>query len=130
MSDKNEITILAHWVYTRDEWRIFIRKENRRRNFLQWLFQWVTGSSTKTVPEVKFAHGKILVGETMYHFNSNNINLRRINILEAGLINIMEICYETKGKKFPQLIELRIPIPRGKLKEAVMVQEKFSVISD
>lgn len=84
--------MLAHWVYTREEWKTFMRKENRRKGFFHWVLHWRSPGSRNTIPEVKVTSEKISVGDTHHHFNTDNNKLERINILDDGLINVVEVC--------------------------------------
>lgn len=126
----NEKALLAHWVYTRDEWKTFRRKENRRKSLFQWLLHWIAGGLKKAIPEVKITSAVISVGNTEHHFNSDNSKLKRINILDEGLINVIEIRYDSGKNNFKNFNEIRLPVPRGKLKEAILVQEKLSGLTE
>ena len=125
MESHNEKTVLAYWVYTCEEWKTFMRKENRRKGFFHWIFHWLCFGSTGKIPEVEITSEKISVGNRHHPFNTDNNTLRRVNILDEGMMNVMEICYDSGTKNFETFIEIRVPVPRGKLKEAILVQEKL-----
>ncbi len=55
------------------------------------------------------------------NFAAGERHFQRVNISDAGRLNVMEIFYE-KGNARQ---EIRIPIPKGKLREAIEVQEKL-----
>lgn len=122
MEIHNEKAVLAHWVYTRDEWKTFMRKENRRQRFFHWLIHCLGHRLNKAIPEVEITTDKISVGNRYHRINSENGRLRRVNILDEGLINILEIRYDSGHENFEDFMEIRIPVPRGKLKEAILVQ--------
>lgn len=127
MISHNEIIVLVHWVYTRAEWKIFLRKENRKKGIARWLIYWIFGWSIKKIPEVRISSEKISIGEKLFFFNTKENRLKRINILDGGKINIMEICYNSFAENSSAIHEFRIPVPKGKLREAVIIQEKLSV---
>ena len=55
----------------------------------------------------------------------NNLWLGKITVNDAGSFNVLEITYcwnTSKGKTFN---EIRVPIPKGSLKEAIFLQEKL-----
>lgn len=118
-------TVLAHWVYTREEWVTFMRKENRRKSVLCRLVHWLGFGVLKTIPEVEITTDNISVGNRHHPFKSGANALRRINILDEGLINVMVIRYDSVGNRTIEPHEIRVPVPRGKLKEAILVQEKL-----
>ncbi|HYM92775.1 MAG TPA: hypothetical protein VET23_01440 [Chitinophagaceae bacterium] len=122
----SEKKLLAHWVYTREEWKIFMRREKLKKSLFHFFIYWLTPKSRRKVPEVMITPEKIRVGETLQHFNNEEYSLKRINILDAGTINVMEISYYSSNRRSPGLNEIRIPVPKGKLKEAIQVQEKLS----
>lgn len=125
MDSHTEKLILAHWVYTRREWNNFLRQENRRKGFFYRLIHLIGFGAKKIIPEVKITPDKISVGETHHRFSTNNSSLRRVNILEDGKINVLEVRYDSAGANFEKINEVRIPVPKGKLKEAILVQEKL-----
>ena len=55
----------------------------------------------------------------------NNLWLGKITVNDAGNFNVLEITYcwnRGKGKAFN---EIKVPIPKGSLKEAIFLQEKL-----
>ena len=50
--------------------------------------------------------------------------IRRVDIDEKGKMNIFHITYENAGNN-KEIKEISLPIPRGKLKEAISVQERL-----
>ncbi len=116
--------ILAHWTYTRDEWKAFIRWTKRKRSFVHYLLHLFFHSIGKHPPEVKITPGKVWMGEDYPHFSSDEHRLKRIDIREEGSINIMEITFEHNGGGKKQgLNEILFPVPKGKLREAIAIQE-------
>lgn len=118
--------ILAHWTYTKEEWKAFIYSGSRKKNFLLRIFNFFLPVSLKVVPEIRITPEKILIGNNNRHFRNAANQLRQINIREEGSINIMEIRYESVQKSTIVLNEIRIPVPKGKLKEAFEVEKKIN----
>jgi hypothetical protein len=52
--------------------------------------------------------------------------LKQINIQDEGKINVMEISYLQQHPKGISSGEIRIPVPKGKLREAMYVQDKLT----
>lgn len=125
MESHNEKTILVHWVYTREEWKIFVKREKRKKGLFHWIMHWLSPGTKKIIPEVRITPEKISVGNIHYHFNNSDNKLKRINIIDTGLINLMEISYGSLGTKFTGSNEIRVPIPKGKLREAINIQNSL-----
>ena len=64
-----------------------------------------------------------MTGNKCKYFNGPVTEIRRIDIDDHGVINVMRITYENVSKN--QLKEINILIPRGKLKEAIEAREKL-----
>ena len=116
--------ILVHWTYTRDEWKAFTRWSRREKSLFHYLLHRIPFYS-KPIPEIRITPDSVWIGERQQHFSSGEHQLKRINFKEQAGMNIMEITYEWFHKKSPGYDEIRIPIPKGKLREAIAVQEQL-----
>ncbi|HEX7904212.1 MAG TPA: hypothetical protein VF487_10055 [Chitinophagaceae bacterium] len=123
-SPKYEPMILAHWTYTRDEWKAFTRW---RKSLFHYLLHRIPFYS-KPIPEVRITSDSVWIGERQQHFSSDEHQLKRINFQEQANMNIMVITYEWFHKKSPGYDEIWIPVPKGKLREAIAVQEQLTRI--
>jgi hypothetical protein len=124
-SPKQESPILAHWTYTREEWRAFQRWTRKKKSWLHFLLHFLTPGKSQT-PEVKISQEKLSIGEGQHPFSNPEHILKRVEIRDAGRLNIMEITVERNNTTHTGLHEIRIPVPKGKLREAIVVQEKIA----
>ncbi len=113
--------ILAHWTYTREEWAVFHRWQLRRKSILHYFWDRLTWRHQKKVPEIKITPDAVWTNDRDENFAEGERHFQRVNIRDAGRLNVMEICYEDKNRS----LEIRVPIPKGKLREAIEVQEKL-----
>ncbi|HTD94187.1 MAG TPA: hypothetical protein VK644_10260, partial [Chitinophagaceae bacterium] len=77
------------------------------------------------VPEITITGMKIWIGNDAESFMDQNHQLKRIRIRDAGNLNILEIAYERINGRTKKRYEIRIPVPKGKLREAIEVQESL-----
>lgn len=77
------------------------------------------------LPEVIITSDTVLVNGHLNRFYGNNVWLGHTQIKEVRDINILEITYCWKTKRGKTFDEIRVPIPKGKLREAIAVQEKL-----
>lgn len=122
-SDK---TVLAHWIYTKDEWKAFIKWKKIRKSIFHFFIHWITPKSKRQVPEIMITSDNIWIGNKHHSFNNAGSRLKRINIFDAGSINVMEISYDSKTQSSLINNEIKFPVPKGKLREAISIQEKLS----
>lgn len=113
--------ILAHWTYTRDEWRLFHRWRMRQKSWLHYIWQRLKPGLKKRTTEITITPESVWTNERNEAFHEGNRQFQRVSIRDAGKLNVMEICYEHDNNSK----EIRIPIPKGKLREAIEVQEKL-----
>lgn len=121
--------MLAHWIYTSEEWNIFRRWKIRQKSRWKcWLYPVYSFFSWKTiaVPEVIITPEKILEGAREIYFSGNKQKMQRIDILDAGMINIISFTWTLPKGKAIDIFEYFLPVPRGKLREAIQVQDYFT----
>lgn len=75
------------------------------------------------MPEVLITNEAIIVNGKMNCFYGNNLWLGKVSINETVDFNILEITYCWNTRKGKSMDEIRVPIPKGYLKEAIKVQE-------
>lgn len=120
---QDQRAVLAHWVYTQDEWKIFSRWQEMKRGYLYyWFRRWVKGKPID-LPEITITGQKVWTNDAVEPFLDQENKLRRVNIRDTGNMNVLEITYERLHTRRNRLHEIRIPVPKGKLKEAMEVHD-------
>ncbi len=114
--------ILVHWTYTTEEWKIFLKSSKKRHNILYRFFHFFMTKSIRYAPSVRITPEKVWIGNEQQHFSSGKHELRQIDLRREGPVNILSIAYGLKGSYH----EIRIPVPKGKLREAIEVQEQIT----
>lgn len=66
----------------------------------------------------------VKIGNNRKYFVGPVTELKRVEISDFKELNIMSITYEIVSKG--QLNEISLPIPKGKLKEAIEAQQKLT----
>jgi hypothetical protein len=113
---------IVEWNYTKNEWKNFEKWNSRQKtifHFLQFLFFPNTGEA----PKISFTRTSIVIDGKARSFNGPLIQVKKVNISNNDLLNILTISYENldQGKSN----EINIPVPRGKLKEAIQLQNQL-----
>lgn len=112
---------LTRWNYTKEEWQHFQRWKTRKKGLLFLLMQFLKPVKDGQVPEVRIMADRVWINDTHQPFQNSYRQFREIHIREAGPVNILEISYEQSNR----IRDIRVPIPRGKLREAFEVQERL-----
>lgn len=71
---------------------------------------------------MEFTKRWIRIGNKRKYFSGPVTEIRRTEIYDKGLVNVLTITYENISNN--QLAEINILVPRGKLKEAIKAQQK------
>jgi hypothetical protein len=116
---------LVHWNYTREEWRAFMRWRKMKKSFFHYLFQWLLPKRILKIPQVIITRNEVAIDEVYVPFRDDGRRLKRINIRDAGRMNIMEITYEKINGKQARFTDIFLPVPKGKLREAIRLQEEL-----
>lgn len=124
----NERAFLAHWTYSTEEWERFTRWSKLRRGWLSYLLFRLFPGRNQSVPEIAITCQKVWIGDFVESFRSKERQLKRIHIRDTREMNILEIIYEDHRGK-PGLSQIHIPIPKGKLREAMEVHENLSAFA-
>jgi hypothetical protein len=96
-SKQDEKMIMAYWSYSREEWNVFLRWKILRKGIFHYLLHWAKALGHKPVPEIKITPGKVWID------NTHEPGYEQGNIHN----------------------EIRIPIPKGKLRDAFQVQDQL-----
>lgn len=116
--------ILAHWVYTKEEWRAFQQWERRRQGWWRYLLSHLRVSQQAAqLPEVLISGKQITINQQPEVFQDSDKRLKRVHVRESGSINVLEIYYQQKNGS---LRNICLPVPKGRLREAMEVQESLS----
>lgn len=118
--------ILAHWTYTRSEWRSFNRWSSRKKSFFHYVLNRIQPGTVRMVPSVTITPSAVFIGDKKKSYNTPLHQLRRVIIHESDSMNIMEITYELCISAFTHLEEINILVPKGKLREAIALQEEMT----
>jgi hypothetical protein len=114
------------WIYTKEEWRRFEKWNARRKGVVEYIWQFLFHKENPDVQSVELTEQSVTIGDKKKYFSGPVTELRRVEIYDKKDFNVMIITYEIVSKK--QLNEISLPIPKGKLKEAIDAQEKLMVL--
>lgn len=123
---QDQRTLLAHWVYTREEWRFFERWRQKRRGIILYWLSRIRGRSALQLPEITVTGHKVWINDRVEIFADDTRKLRRVHLRETDVLHVLEIIYELAGQNTSRMRIIQIPVPRGKLREAIDVQECLS----
>ncbi|HEV8282718.1 MAG TPA: hypothetical protein VGQ09_00330 [Chitinophagaceae bacterium] len=118
-----EVNWIVRWVYTKEEWHLFLKWQAKHKGIFNYLWYSIFYRN-KQIESVELTEKWIKIGDKKKYFNGPVTELRKVGIYDKKHINVMNIVYEVISKN--QLSEIIIPIPRGKLKEAIEAQEKLN----
>ena len=108
--------ILARWTYSKDEWCSFLFRHHKKRTLLQ---AWASRARfLPKSPEVIFTRESLHIGGRKLDLVASQ-KIKEINLYEEGPVNVMRIVLEGE--------ELPIPIPRGKLREALELRKELTL---
>ncbi len=77
------------------------------------------------MPEVIITKEAVIVNGHLNRFRGNNLWLGKVAVNDAGSFNILEITYCWNTRKGQSFDEIRVPIPKGYLKEAIFLEERL-----
>lgn len=123
---QDETEALVHWTYSRGEWKTFMRWKKMKKGVFHYIFHRLFPKRNPKTPGIMITREKISIDDADEAFRGDDRQLKGINIRDAGRINVMEISYERSQGSDIISEEIYIPVPRGKLREAIEVQEKLN----
>lgn len=91
-----------------------------RMNAIRW--------KNPSLPEVIITEQSVIINGHKLEYHSETRWLRRANLMEKEGRNLLAITYEWQTRKGVTYDEIRIPVPRGKLKEGMEVQERLNLV--
>lgn len=112
---------LTRWNYSKEEWQHFLHWKTRRKGILFFFFHRMRPVKRQQVPEIRIMADRVWINDVHQPFQNSYRQFREINIREAGRVNILEISYEQSNR----ICDIRVPIPKGKLREAFEVRERL-----
>ena len=125
---QDETAALVHWTYSREEWQTFMRWKKKSKGFFHYILHRLSPKLNRKTPNVTITSGKVSIDDKHEPFHDNDRQLQRINIRDAGKMNVMEISYQRNDLPNAGPKEIHIPVPKGRLKEAIGVEEKLNEI--
>lgn len=123
---QNRNSLLAHWIYTREEWSFFERWRWKRKSLLLYWWKRLAREPQQELKEVTLTGQRVWVNDRVEVFTDDLRRLRRVHLREAGSLHVLEIIYQVVGQPSGRIHIIQIPVPRGKLREAMIVQECLS----
>ncbi|MFZ9386891.1 MAG: hypothetical protein ACO25B_03330 [Chitinophagaceae bacterium] len=112
---------LIRWSYSREEWQRFLKWKNREKGLFFSLLHRLRAAGTTRVPEVRIMADGIWINDRHQPFQNSNRFIRNIRVRETGTVHVLEISYEQAN----EITDIRVPIPKGKLREAFQVRERL-----
>lgn len=113
---------LATWIYSREEWKRYQSWKRRRKGLVHYLWHWLFPSKS-SVNEVTITASAIHLNKDFEPFHDDARQLKRVFIREVSNQNIIEISYQHRQSGL--MNEIQLPIPKGKLREAISLQENL-----
>jgi hypothetical protein len=117
-----EMKWIVCWIYSKEEWQQFEKWNARHKGVFNYLW-YLLFYKDRHVHSIEFNGQWIKISGKQKYFNGPVTELRRADIYDKGQINILNITYQNISNN--QLSEIIIPIPKGKLREAIDAHEKL-----
>ena len=121
--NQDETAALVRWTYSPDEWHRFVKWKKRRQGFFHYLVHLLTTRKNATPPDIEVTPNRVSFDDVHEHFHNAEYRLQRINIHDAGPLNVLEIAYRRRDQGSGPNAEINIPVPKGKLMEAIKLQD-------
>jgi hypothetical protein len=132
--------VIAAWTYTNDDWKRYLCWQQQRRRRYVWIqvVTVVTMGGIICLLQMSTACGfhalkkkniiitatGVVIRKRFIPFNTNNRQLKTIDIIEGRQSYVLTIsCHSVNSQK--KTTTLFIPVPRGKLGEAVRLVMHF-----
>jgi len=116
---------LARWTYTKEEWKAFLRTTKKNNSIFAQFLHFFLPAKLKSAPVVTITPERVWIGNDQQYFSSERHVLTKIRVAEVEAVNILAITYEEKGGATVSAKEIRIPVPKGRLREAIEVEQKL-----
>ena len=112
-----------NWCYESTEWKRFAKWELFKKGGLSLLLCLLIPFRYKRTKEVKVSQHQVLIDGKTYLFNAGNRVFQMADLYDAGPLHVLEICF----KENESYGVIRIPVPKGKLKEAIVLEKSLQV---
>jgi hypothetical protein len=114
---------LTNWLYDRAEWNRFAKWELLKKGGISLLLFLIIPFRYKRNKEVKVSQNQVQIDGRIYSFHAGNRVFQTADLYDAGPLHVLEICF--KENEIYGVI--RVPVPKGKLKEAIMLEKRLQV---
>lgn len=81
-----------------------------------------------SLPEVIITNSAVIINGNKLDYHSETRWLRRADLAEKEGRNLLAITYEWQTRKGVTFDEIRIPIPKGRLKEGMEIQQRLNQV--
>lgn len=120
-----ETTILVHWTYSREEWKRFLKWKSRKKGLFHYMLYVIRPKRNAQIPYVVVTYNEVCTDDIYEAFHNSLRKLNRVSIHDAGKMNVMEITYEKETGRHTVPVNIYMPVPKGKLREAIELQENL-----
>ena len=114
---------LTNWRYDSAEWKRFAKWELFKKGGISLLRCLLIPFRYKRTKEVKVSQHLALIDGKTYLFNAGNRVFQTADLYDAGPLHVLEICF----KENESYGVIRVPVPKGKLKEAIVLEKSLQV---
>lgn len=104
--------------------------EKMKKGIVYYILHRILSPGGIKTPIVIITDAGISIDDIHEPFHDKNRRLKNISIHDAGKMNVMEIYYERQGILNTILYEIVVLIPKGRLKEAIGLEEKLNAIKN
>lgn len=118
--------VITRWVYLPEEWRKFRLWQARKKGWLPGLLYKIKNYRRRETATVTISPSEVMINNERLSIAVTDKERRRVDIRDAGKMNILCICNDSDSK-LNQGTAIQIPVPKGRLKEAVDVLRQLEV---
>ncbi len=111
------------WQYTRKEWNHFLKATGWKKNWPALFRLLFARCIHRKVPVVHIKPDQMSIGPDRYYFFGERKKLRNVEIREEGPVNVICFEYENLPTDTERWKVIKVPVPRGRLKEALRMRE-------
>ncbi|MER3497661.1 MAG: hypothetical protein C4308_02975 [Chitinophagaceae bacterium] len=122
ISEPTNENFIVSWAYSREEWKTFSRWQAKQNGFFHYILI-VLFAKKQFASGVQLTSNSVHLGRQAVVFSNEENELRRIDIHDKGKFNLMNIAFRNKASH--QITEIKFPIPKGRLKEAIVLRERL-----
>ena len=125
---QDDAAALVHWTYSREEWNAFMNWKKKRKGLIYYLVHKIFQKRNPKSPTIRITESQVSINNKHQPFHDASRRLQRINIRDAGQLNVVEISYQQSQLPGTAAKEIHVPVPKGRLKEAIDMEEKLNDI--